>query len=106
MEDKIQAFRQPLVTATGIILGFILNFAATFVKADNAHSDTLAYMIGISVLIGIICLIVVLGRILKMSYPRNIGEKYYDRTLHIFLFGVSASFAGVLMDMFSNFMMD
>ena len=27
MEDKIQAFRQPMVTATGIILGFMLNFA-------------------------------------------------------------------------------
>lgn len=106
MEDKIQSFRQPLVTATGIILGFILNFAATFVKADNAHSDTLAYAIGICILMGIICLILVLGRVLSMSYPRENGEKYYQKTLHIFLFGVSASFAGVLMDMFSNFMMD
>ena len=29
MEDKIQAFRQPLVTATGIILGFMLSFTAS-----------------------------------------------------------------------------
>ena len=30
-EDRLQAFRQPLVTATGIIPGFVLNFAATVV---------------------------------------------------------------------------
>jgi hypothetical protein len=42
MEDKIQAFRQPLVTATGIILGFILNFASSFVKTDSGISDAMA----------------------------------------------------------------
>ena len=43
MEDKLQAFRQPIVTATGILLGFILNFAANWVKSDSAMPDWLAY---------------------------------------------------------------
>ena len=69
MEDKIQSYRQPLVTATGIILGFILNFASSFVKADSGISDFLSYTIAISI-----------------------------------LFGVSISFFGVMIDMFSHFM--
>ena len=106
MEDKIQAYRQPLVTATGIILGFILNFASTFVKSDSPHSEKVAYAIGISILLGIICLIIVLNRVLKMKYDRAKADKYYQTTLNYFLFGVSISFFGVMIDMFANFMME
>ncbi len=106
MEDKIQSHRQPLVTATGIILGFILNFASSFVKTESPIKDSLAYTIGICILIGIICLIIVLSRILKMKYPKERAEEYYQKTLNLFLFGVSISFVGVMLDMFANFMMD
>lgn len=106
MEDKLQSYRQPLVTATGIILGFILNFASTFVKTDSALSDAVAYSIGICMLTGIICLIVVLSRVLKMNYPKDNAAKYYQKTLFLFLFGVSTSFIGVKLDMFTNFMTD
>lgn len=106
MEDKIQSYRQPLVTATGIILGFILNFASSFVKSDSDLSDFIAYFIGICILTGIICLIFVLSRILKMSYPKEKAETYYQKTLNYFLFGVSISFVGVMIDMFANFMSD
>jgi hypothetical protein len=106
MDDKIQAYRQPLVTATGIILGFILNFTSSFVKTDNGLNDTIAYSIGICILIGIISLIIVLGRVLKMKYPKEKAETYYQSTLTLFLFGVSISFIGVMIDMFANFMTD
>lgn len=104
MEDKIQSFRQPLVTATGIILGFILNFASTFVKSDSDLSDSIAYIIGICILTGIICLIIVLSRVLKMKYSNESAESYYQKTLNYFLFGISISFVGVMIDMFTNFM--
>lgn len=104
MEDKIQSYRQPLVTSTGIILGFILNFASTFVKTDTGLSDLIAYIIGICILTGIICLIIVLSRVLKMKYPKEKAEEYYQKTLNYFLFGVSISFVGVMIDMFANFM--
>ena len=106
MDDKIQAFRQPLVTATGIILGFLLNFASMFVKTENQLSDLVAYSIGISVLIGIICLIIVLKRILQMNYPKDKSIQYYQKTLTIFIFGVSISFFGVIIEMFTNFMLE
>lgn len=104
MEDKIQSYRQPLVTATGIILGFILNFASTFVKAYSPFSEITSYIIGICILIGIICLIIVLSRVLNMNYPKEKADKYYQKTLNYFLFGVSISFVGVMIDMFINFM--
>ena len=104
MEDKIQSYRQPLVTATGIILGFILNFASTFVKTSSPISEISAYIIGLCILIGIISLILVLGRILNMKYPKEKAEEYYQKTLNFFLFGVSISFIGVMIDMFANFM--
>ena len=104
MEDKIQTFRQPLVTATGIILGFILNFASTWVKSDSHLSDFWAYVVGACILFGTACLIVVLGRVLRMDYPRANAEAYYKRSLRLFIWGVSVAFAGVLIDMFGNFM--
>ena len=90
MEDKIQAFRQPLVTATGILLGFILNFMSSWVKSDVPFGDVLAGVVGICMLTGISCLIAVLYRILRMDYPREQGEQYYRRTLSVFVVGVLA----------------
>ncbi|REC50936.1 MULTISPECIES: hypothetical protein [Chryseobacterium] len=106
MEDKIQSYRQPLVTATGIILGFILNFASSYVKNESTLPVFLDYLVGACILIGIICLIIVLKRILQMNYPKEKSEKYYQKTLNYFIFGVSISFIGVLIDLFANFMMD
>jgi hypothetical protein len=106
MEDKIQTYRQPMVTATGIILGFILNFAASFVKSESPLSNLIAYAIGICILSGIICLILVLSRILQMKYPKEKAEIYYNKTLQLFIAGVSIAFFGVMIDMFANFMME
>lgn len=103
MEDKIQSHRQPLVTATGIILGFILNFASSYVKNESNLPAFLDYLVGFFILIGIFCLIIVLKRILQMNYPRDKAEQYYQKTLNYFIFGVSISFIGVLIDMFANF---
>jgi len=106
MEDKIQPYRQPLITATGIILGFILNFAANWVKTESALTDKLAYFVGIAVLFGTICLISVLYRMLNMRYAREKWEEYYNKTFLIFMAGICSAFLGVLVDMFANFMAD
>jgi hypothetical protein len=103
MEDRIQPFRQPMVTATGIILGFMLNFALSWVRTDSPLGDGLAYVVGICVLAGAVSLILVLYRILRMSYPRERGEQYYNRTLRLFIFGIGSSFLGALIDMASHF---
>lgn len=106
MEDKIQAYRQPMVTATGIMLGFVLNFAAGWVKTETQMPDSWAYGVGMCILSGIVALIITLYRILKMDYPRETANLYYQKTLRIFIVGVSMAFIGALMDMFSHFMVD
>lgn len=106
MEDKLQSFRQPIVTATGILLGFILNFTANWVKTETPMPDGLAYLVGICVLTGIILLVVVLHRVLRMDYPRDRAEAYHARTLQLLITGVALSFAGALIDMFSHFMQE
>ncbi len=104
MEDKIQTFRQPLVTATGILLGFILNFMSSWVKSDVPFGDVLAYVVGLCMVTGIACLISVLYRVLRMDYPRDQAEQYYRHTLRVFVFGVCVAFVGVFIDTALNFM--
>lgn len=102
MDDHLKSYRQPLVTATGIILGFILNFASEFVKTDTRSSFS-AYIIGICILTGVVCLIIVLSRVLRMRYPKDKAENYYSKTLNYFIFGVSISFVGVMIKMVEHF---
>ena len=101
--DDLQPFRQPLVTASGIILGFVLNSASSFVRTDSDVNDGVAYGIGSLMLAGIVCLIIVLARALRMDYPRDSAKSFYHRTLILFLAGVSLSFAGALLDMWTHF---
>lgn len=104
MTDTLQWFRQPLVTATGIMLWFILNFAANWVKSDTNLNDLWAYSVALFIIIGIVLLILTLYRILSYSYPREQSERYYSTTLLLFTIGVWSAFVGVVIDMRSNFM--
>ena len=94
-----------MVTATGIILGFVLNFANTWVKTSTAP-EGVEIAIGILVLIGVVCLIAVLPRMLRMHGTSATAEqaaRYFNRTLALFVTGVSAAVSGALLDMLSNF---
>lgn len=103
-EDKIQAYRQPMVTAAGVILGFVLTFANSWVKTDTAVPEVFAYVVFALILVGQVCLIAVLSRILRMGVTPDRAVAYYSRTLRLFVAGVSCSVAGVLIDVFSNFL--
>lgn len=100
-DDHLFNFRQPLVTASGIILGFVLNFATDLVKRER-KSDLVAWMILLFTLIGISFLIVALYRILNNRYDRENARKFYNRTLNYFLSGVIFSFAAGLLKMAST----
>jgi len=102
MDDQLKSYRQPLVTATGIILGFVLNFASEFVETDT-QDNSIAYVIGICILTGIVCLIIVLSRVLRIRYPKDRAEEYYSKTLKYFIFGVSIAFVGVMIKMIESF---
>ena len=98
MCNAISLIRQPLVTASGIILGFVLNFATDLVKRDK-KGDLIATSILLATMIGIVFLIVSLYWILNNDYDRDNADKYYSKTLNYFLAGVIFSFLGALVKM-------
>lgn len=99
MNDPIQSYRQPMVTAIGIILGFVLGFAADW--ATEAQTETLLsdILIVIALAIGSVCLLVALYRMLNMNYPKEESILYYQKTLRIFLLGLSISIIGVMVSL-------
>ena len=106
MEDKSKPYRDSMITATGIILGFLLNYETTWVRSETPLSDTGAFIVGICLLIGTINLIIVLYRMLKINKAAENSESYYSKTLWLFIIGIVVMFVGVFIDMFSNFMDD
>ncbi|MFN8167880.1 MAG: hypothetical protein U0S36_03755 [Candidatus Nanopelagicales bacterium] len=102
MDDRIQGYRQPMVTATGIILGFVLNVASSWVRTESALPELLALAVFALFLAGITCLVVVLGRVLRMGVPPEAAEAYYGRTLALFLVGVSCCAVGILVDLLGS----
>lgn len=96
--DPLFKFRQPLVTAAGIILGFVLNFATALVKRDSKN-DGMVLLVIFSTLVGITLLIVALYRILNNRYNQDQADEYYRKTLKIFLAGVILSFFGGVLKM-------
>lgn len=81
MDDPLQPYRQPLVTATGIMLGFVLNFANGWVKSDTPLGDVGAYTVGVLILVGLACLVTVLARILRIGVPAERAARYYGTTV-------------------------
>lgn len=101
-KDPLFNFRQPLVTAGGIILGFILSFATSLVKRNN-RSDLVALLILLFILVGICLLIISLYRILNRDYNHENAQRYYRKTLNYFLIGVILSFVGGVLKMTHTF---
>jgi len=93
--DVIHPYRQPMVTATGIFLGFMLNFASGWLPdafTKNWFKDS---VIAIGVLLSFASLFLVLLRILRMKYPGD-PARFYRRTLYLLLIGISIPFASML----------
>jgi hypothetical protein len=81
-----------MVTATGILLGFMLNFASSWVpKAFSTHVF-IESIIALCLLVCVPLLLIVLYRILSMHIPEQHVEAYYKKTLKLFIIGVSIPF--------------
>src|SRR5689334_15862978 len=89
---KIVNFRQPMVTATGIFLGFLLNFAVNWIGDAFTKYIVKDLIIGISIACSLALLMTVLYRILNMRYPTHDPIGYYQKTLKLFLAGISFPF--------------
>lgn len=96
----LKDYRQPMVTAIGIILGFLIGFLGNWVTEGNfrlASSDDRLTFWGC--LAGSACLFVALIRMLRIA-PAVQVQRYYERTLLIFSIGVALAFLSILVSGF------
>ena len=97
--DRIQQYRQPVVTATGIFLGFMLEFVNSWMPDSFTAFKFRDTVIGLGIISSIALLIIVLFRILRMNYPVKSEEVYYNKTLRLFLVGISIPFFSLVIVM-------
>ncbi len=102
MDDNIQNYRSSLVTAIGIILGFVLGFTATWATQPVSETTWSDYIIGLGLFLSIILQIIALYRILNNALPKESPGQYYQKTLKIFISGLSIAFMGILVSIFQN----
>ena len=91
-QDPLKSVRQPLVTATGILLGFTLNIAASWGPKAFSHGRVTEYLVALSLCIHIPLSIVVLYRILNTNYAKDRAQAYYNKTVRIFITGLTLYF--------------
>lgn len=97
--EQIQQYRQPLVTATGIFLGFMLDFVNSWMPSSFTTQKIRDAIIAIGSLTSIALLIVVLYRILSMNYPPDAAHRFYRRTLKFFIVAISIPFFSMVIIM-------
>lgn len=90
--EKIQPYRQPLVTATGIFLGFMLDFVNGWMPTSFTIYKIRDAIIAVGSLSSIALLIMVLYRILKLNVSGDFPPSYYRKTLRFFIVGISIPF--------------
>jgi len=89
MENKLQLFRQPLITATGIILGFALNVAAGWIPNAFKSKSVVEIFMALGTLVHIPIYTIVIFRMLRRDYPKENAESYYRKRLVLFIAGIS-----------------
>ncbi len=102
MDENIKDYRSSLVTAIGIILGFVLGFTANWATQNVTETDWSDFIIGIGLMASVILQIIALYRILNNNYPKeNVGQ-YYQKTLRYFIIGLSVAFLGIIASIFQT----
>ena len=102
--EPLSNFRAPMVTAIGVLLGFILGFAGNWAIGDDLQVWTKTdVLVGVGLLLGSLFLLIALFRMLNMNYPHEHVNRYYQRTLRLFMLGLILSFAGIVWSVFLQF---
>lgn len=102
-QGDLKDYRQPLVTSTGIILGFMLNFLAGWAHGENgAIEDTADAVILATILCSACLFVLTLLRALRADFPAEpeAQGRYYATTLWLFLAGISTAFLGLGLTLF------
>lgn len=103
LSDPLATFRQPMITASSLILGFTLGFASQWVAKTNPLGHWVDYLVGACLLFGTAMLLITAYRIMRADYPRDTPMHYYKRTLRGFVVGTAVNFVGLFLDMATTF---
>jgi uncharacterized membrane protein len=102
MDENIQNYRQPMVTAIGIILGFVLGFTGKWATEPVAETHFTDYIVIFGLFLSIVLMITALYRILNNNFPKEAVAIYYRKTLMIFITGLSLAFIGIIVSIFQT----
>ncbi len=94
----LTAYRQPMVTSLGIIMGFLLNFLAGWATRDDNSSElksTADWLVASTILPSLVMMLVVLYLILDIRHaPENL-ERIYIRIFRLYIASIVLAFLGV-----------
>ncbi len=94
----LAAYRQPMVTSLGLIMGFLLNFLAGWAVHDNQVSEIKSIadvVVAATLLPSLVLMLFVLYRILDISHPQENLEEVYIITLRLYMTAIILAFCGV-----------
>lgn len=99
----IAPLRQPMVTSLGIIMGFILNFLASWATEDEGRATvftTADRAVASTLLLSIALMCIVLFRLLDIRQPEHIQEQRYYRTFQLYVAAIVIAVSGVGLALF------
>jgi len=102
--NSIQQFRGPIITATGIFLGFMLDFTTGWMPTAFLERTVRDAIITVTIVSSISLMITVLYRMLRMRLDENPAQ-YYHKTLRLFICGICIPFIAMIIIIFWNLSM-
>ena len=102
--NSIQQFRGPIITATGIFLGFMLDFTTGWMPTAFLERTVRDAIITVTIVSSISLMITVLYRMLRMRLGENPAQ-YYHKTLRLFICGICIPFIAMIIIIFWNLSM-
>lgn len=97
----LAAYRQPMVTSLGIIMGFLLNFLAGWATRDDhagpasEMKNAADWIVAATILPSLILMVIVLYRILDIRHAQDNLESVYVMTLRLYMLAIILAFCGV-----------
>ena len=94
----LAAYRQPMVTSLGLILGFLLNFLAGWAtKEDNISEmkSTADWIVACTLLPSLVLMVIVLYRILDIRHQPEELENVYVLTFRLYMIAIIMALVGV-----------
>lgn len=89
VNDQLQPYRQPMVTATGILLGFALNFSSNWIPKAFSTERVAEIIIAVGFCLNVSLYTIVLYRILNNDYPQKTADSYYKTTLRMLILSIA-----------------